>query len=1077
MRSFALSSTARIFKSKGSCYFRPVLRFSSTLLAGKAPVNHAGIQLLEASFRDRVFGGVEDAVSDPVVDNLSIEHLTKQGIYGKQRNEETKPLTFDPPELMGSSIGEHFYNIGLDAAEPYLSMAKELARSSLPPIPLEWSQISGWTRYGVDGKVSHVAYPADPLLVFDVEVLVQIGHHPVLACAASPQAWYSWTSPGLAQALGGEAVNTWDHLIPLNECDHSIVVAHNASYDRGRVAGEYRLRATNTGFIDTMSLHVAVGGLSSIQRLKWIKYQKALMRNDEACIAKEEETSGFFDVSSTNNLAAVAQLYCGVKLDKELRNIFITGEVKDVVQDFNQLMTYCAKDVDATHKVYCRVLPQYFDKCPHPASFAGILQMGKGFLPTNECWPSYIDSAESLHQQMLTDIESKLESLAEQALLCPDPMADPWLARLDWTLVPLRMTKPRFLANGQYAKGGEPRPYAKQLLPGKPMWYRNLYNSTTKRIHATIRSRIAPYLLKLKWMGFPIFHSKHHAWTYHVPMDDEFNQNIPAIDFPTDPSDPLYEEFPATSNRRFYRIPHKDGEESRCGNPLAKNYVAALEAGTLSSEYPLARQALEMNAMCAYWISARDRVKSQFVVWQRESELGLPSRGVDSKEGVILPQIATMGTVTRRAVEATWMTASNAKKSRIGSELKAMIRAPAGYKIVGADVDSEELWISSLIGDAQFRHHGASAFGWMTLQGSKSDGTDMHSRTASILGISRGNAKIFNYGRIYGAGIGFAVQLLMQFNPSLSQEQAKERATELYRSTKGQQDRRMRFADRSYWYGGSESFMFNRLEEIANSDDPRTPVLGCAIPNALLPSAVSGGYLTSRINWVVQSSGVDYLHLLLVAMDHLIRKFHIDARFMISVHDEVRYLSAEHDAHRTAMALQVANLWTRSLFAYRLGFSSLPQSVAFFSAVDIDWVLRKEVDLSCVTPSHPTPLAPGSCLTIDQLLELPSHRLKPTSTTNSTLYHHRPASSPQSGPYPEHLVTPNSEQTIDLDFLRAQNASNSRELSKLFRNKQDSTSPPESPPPIRPAPTSVKPQAPPTLAWNSMTNRLRRQPN
>jgi DNA polymerase gamma 1 len=39
--------------------------------------------------------------------------------------------------------------------------------------------------------------------------------------------------------------------------------------------------------------------------------------------------------------------------------------------------------------------------------------------------------------------------------------------------------------------------------------------------------------------------------------------------------------------------------------------------------------------------------------------------------------------------------ASNPKKDRVGSELKAMIRAPPGFKIVGADVDSQELWIAA----------------------------------------------------------------------------------------------------------------------------------------------------------------------------------------------------------------------------------------------------------------------------------------------------------------------------------------------------------------------------------------------
>ena len=36
-------------------------------------------------------------------------------------------------------------------------------------------------------------------------------------------------------------------------------------------------------------------------------------------------------------------------------------------------------------------------------------------------------------------------------------------------------------------------------------------------------------------------------------------------------------------------------------------------------------------------------------------------------------------------------------------------------------------------------------------QGTKAEGTDMHSRTAAILNITRDQAKIVNYARIYGA--------------------------------------------------------------------------------------------------------------------------------------------------------------------------------------------------------------------------------------------------------------------------------------------------------------------------------------
>ena len=38
---------------------------------------------------------------------------------------------------------------------------------------------------------------------------------------------------------------------------------------------------------------------------------------------------------------------------------------------------------------------------------------------------------------------------------------------------------------------------------------------------------------------------------------------------------------------------------------------------------------------------------------------------------------------------------------------------------------------------------GCTAFGWMTLQGKKSDGTDLHSKTAITIDISRDNAKVY----------------------------------------------------------------------------------------------------------------------------------------------------------------------------------------------------------------------------------------------------------------------------------------------------------------------------------------------
>lgn len=44
---------------------------------------------------------------------------------------------------------------------------------------------------------------------------------------------------------------------------------------------------------------------------------------------------------------------------------------------------------------------------------------------------------------------------------------------------------------------------------------------------------------------------------------------------------------------------------------------------------------------------------------------------------------------------------------------------------------------------------------------------------------------------------------------------------------------------------------------------------------------------------------------------------------------------------------------------FRVGIRDLPLSVAFFTSVEVDKVLRKEAHLDCTTPSNPHGLARG----------------------------------------------------------------------------------------------------------------------
>lgn len=71
-----------------------------------------------------------------------------------------------------------------------------------------------------------------------------------------------------------------------------------------------------------------------------------------------------------------------------------------------------------------------------------------------------------------------------------------------------------------------------------------------------------------------------------------------------------------------------------------------------------------------------------------------------------------------------------------------------------------------------------------SLKGKKNAGTDMHSKTANLIGIGRDQAKILNYARIYGAGASFAERLLSQFNKQLTGTEARSKARTMYQMTK-----------------------------------------------------------------------------------------------------------------------------------------------------------------------------------------------------------------------------------------------------------------------------------------------------
>ncbi|XP_044736733.1 DNA polymerase subunit gamma-1, mitochondrial [Chrysoperla carnea] len=934
------------------------------------------------------------------------------------------------PKFCGASLEEHFHNIGLQQAKPYLDLISEFL-FDIPVKPKQWLMQSGWTRYKSGQKPEKVDFPLEDCMVFDVEVCSTVSSNPVLATAVTNQAWYAWISEDLVNK-NSTPKSELQSLIPLESTNSQIgnfldpvfkkprvVVGHNVSYDRARVKEQYWIERTGTRFVDTMSLHICVSGITS--------YQRAVLKSGKF----DESDEKWLNSGSLNSLVDVYKLYCNEELSKETRDIFIKGNLDDVRENFDSLIAYCTNDVEATYKVLQKIFPLFLERFPHPVTFAGMLELGTAYLPVTNNWKKYIKTAEETFNNLESKTKSLLTQKANEAYqLAKDNKykQDLWMWDQDWS--------PKILK--RQSKLPEEQKFAEY-----PAWYRKLCEKPkiipegwipTPNLIST-SMRITPKLLKLTWEGYPLHYIQGHGWGFLVPFTTDLDQaeKIPLKELiqkcPVVYSDRentvspnmshLWKDVQENLARKeyytkkkiekqnvykgtgvwcnvivdnccyFMKLPHKDGESNRVGNPLSKDFITKFSENVLASEDGTADKILEIGRLLTYWRNNRDRILNQIVIWLNHNEIFKNIRINPGFEyGAIIPQIVVCGTLTRRAVEATWMTASNSNVDRVGSELRGFVQAPPGYNIVGADVDSQELWIASVIGDADVcQTNGATPLGWMTLSGNKASGTDMHTVTARAVGISRDQAKVINYARIYGAGQNFAERLLKQYNPTMTSNEARSKAMKMFSMTKGKRFCRIRneyfedFVDKPYsiwdaqklakahgkilgemfyhpkWVGGTESAMFNRLEEIATQSSPRTPFLDSALSRALEPGNMPDDrFLPTRVNWVVQSGAVDFLHLMLVSMRWLMKE---QARFVLSFHDEIRYMVPEKYKYDAALAMHITNLLTRAFCVKKLGLNDLPMSVAFFSSVEVDTVLRKECKQDCITPSNPEGLEKG----------------------------------------------------------------------------------------------------------------------
>jgi DNA polymerase gamma 1 len=820
------------------------------------------------------------------------------------------------PELKGENLKQHFEQIALNQIQDYKVLADEFSSCQLPPIPPKEILVfkPGWVRYTKNNgkwKTESVPYPLEKAFTYDTETYVHGGAFPIIGTALSAKAAYIWLASELIDPDIPE--DQWDQhsLIPIGE--NRFVVGHNISYDRVRAREGYSLDRTKPEnfYFDTLSAHIGVSGLAGGQRWLYV-----LAAKDPENLTEEEKRKlryapKWLEEGATNSLIATynfhvyeVRKFFGDEAkpldvgDKIIREIFVkANHLSQINSMLADAVDYAVKDAFYTAELFQALWPKYLDATPSPVALCGHYHLNGSIIPLVPDWEEWIQNVERVFEEHNQEMTKLCQDLVWQyydewrEYYFADPgMVEEWTAKDPWLS---QLNWEVKTVKGKYAH--------------IPQWVRPFIKDPNE--HIGVKSDLSHLLLKLTWEGSPMIKTGDMGWCYHN------------------------EEGVLT------KIPHPKGAGANVGGVLSKDFVDDMKVGRLNSDLPEAKRALEIANAVSYWTSVRKRVMDRIF---------LPAVNPHGEDALVtLPEILCHGTVTRRTVESLMVTMCSTKNWRIGTELKSRVQAPDGWKIVGADFDGQEMQIAAIYSDKwEGGHVGCSPFGYNVLSGSKEAGTDPHSALAKLAGVDRDTAKIAGFAVLYGAGVRAVQTYIRRKYPEKSATEVTNFAYRILEGKKGRQRN-------GVYEGGSDSGCFNYMEEIAmRSRVPTLPCLGTKISTAMRPSAVGDDFKTGRVNWTIQSSGAEILSIMLTAVHWLAEEYKIPARFVLSIHDEIWFMTPERYAEQFAVLFQIAHMYTWSLFHSAVGIPELPLSRAYFSSVAIDNRLRKSPKEKTVTLSN-----------------------------------------------------------------------------------------------------------------------------
>lgn len=688
--------------------------------------------------------------------------------------------------------------------------------------------------------------------------------------------------------------------------DSNHILGYNVSYDRSYLDIEYNYADSGNRFYDLLSMWVVTNGMSNQQRTVYKKFETS----DEEGL---EETVDFdkpvwLQKTGTNGLASAYKHYTGKSLDKGVRDGIVDLGRGWVVENMPEVLRYCALDVLATHTLAGHLLPAYKRHRPHEVNRNALVALGSCWVPlSGERFPGFYARLETLYQTDKAELNDLLlEACTEYLNRVRDDIPEQALC-MDWT------------------------PAASGKNKGLPQWYRDVlskyraYKSHIAKYGASkgglsLSQRFAPIVLEMRWNGEIL---KWDTWAK------------------------------GWYTGKHGLIPHPTTRGQAVGNMFLKDFAGLYESGFITvPDY--VRALVEKRVAAINWVSIRKRVKSI----RTQSPDGSP---------VAIPQMVVNGTVTGRATDAIWQVAANPKKTRYGTELKSMVAPYPGFSFVGADVNSQEAWLAACHGDEDLGFNASTPFSAIVVLGNSTNKTDIHSVMLRGTPFDRDQTKPRVYGGLYGQGVKGDKDLVLKADPSLSDEEATEMSVAFMERFKGKKVWSDDGRSKAYYKNGLASQAFTRMEELADLKQPRTPLTGAYMSGAL---AGVKDYKPTRVNWIVQSSGVDFRDMLVLLTEHFYRKLGVDGRLVLTIHDEIRTMVRNEDVTKATYALQLAHLYVRAAFIRAHKLDNLPAGIAWFSEVDVDSVcLRKDPNDPQVTPTQ-TALPLGYTLNPQQLLEL-----------------------------------------------------------------------------------------------------------